>query len=258
MFVSNAVLSWRPEPEGNFSHTCDDWDLPYTYLRHSEELLRQASEKRHVLIDVISNLKRAVDHRIKHISKTYNIKKTVCYAKHKNVWDSLAEVDVIRPVMLHKLLEIRNGIEHQFSDPPSQSRCLELSEFAWYFLKSTDQIAKLCSEGVVLRESLDSPYFIGLMRTPESNWKPSISLVLPGKLVSRDPKPEYFEVSEEKAESGQEYKATLLMDSSKYDFSEKDRAHLIARHNDDDMMITGRLKDAGLEVWFLKVYFETT
>jgi hypothetical protein len=257
MFISNTVFTWEPVLEG-LSGTSDDWDLSYTYLRHSEDLFRHASDKRHFLIDVISNLKRAVDHRTKHISKTYKIKKTSCYAKHKNVWDTLAELDVIKQVMLSKLIEIRNAIEHQFSDPPSQARCIELAEFVWYFLKSTDQIAKQVSDGPGLCESFDSPYAIRYEGIPENDWKSSISACLPGELVSADPRADCFEISEETVQTGHDYKAALLTDLQNGGRLNDDNAALIARYRDDDMIVTGKLNDTGVDLWFLKLYFRTT
>jgi hypothetical protein len=158
MFISEVVLSWEPAVESSL-YTGEDWAHPYSFLLHSEKLLSYAPEK-HFLIDAVSNLKRAVDHRIKHISTTYKLKKTTCYSLKKNIWDTLAELEVIKPVMLGKLLEIRNEVEHQFPDPPSQARCIELSEFVWYFLRSTDSISKQVSDGPYLQESYDSPYII--------------------------------------------------------------------------------------------------
>ena len=248
MFISNVVFTWEPYTE-SLSDTRDDWAHPYSYFRHSEKLLSGTPEK-HSLIDVISNLKRAVDHRIRHISTIYKIKKTSIYTSKKTIWDILAELEVIKPVMLANLLEIRNAVEHKYSDPPTQTRCIELAEFVWYFLRSTDPLAKQVSDGPFLKESYDSPFKIYYNGNPENEWESNITALLPKKLTSLTPKADYFEVSETTVQSGGDYKFAL----SKF------RASISEMYNhfgDDDFIIIGKLKDRNIELWFLRLYFRT-
>lgn len=249
MFISNVVFTWEPHVE-SLSDTGDDWEHAYSYFRHSEKLLSGAPEK-HSLIDVISNLKRAVDYRITRISTTYKIKKTPIYTSKKTIWDILYELEVIKPVMLTKLLEIRNAVEHKFSDPPTQARCIELAEFVWYFLRSTDSLAKQVSDGPFLQESYDSPFNIYYNGNPENEWVSNITALLPKKLTSLTPKADYFEVSEPTVQSGSDYKLAL----SKFRAS---ISKMFNRFGDDDLIITGKLKDRNIELWFLRLYFRTT
>jgi len=248
MFISEVVLSWEPAVESSL-YTGEDWAHPYSFLRHSEKLLSYAPEK-HFLIDAVSNLKRAVDHRIKHISTTYKLKKTTCYSLKKNIWDTLAELEVIKPVMLGKLLEIRNEVEHQFSDPPSQARCIELSEFVWYFLRSTDSISKQVSDGPYLQESYDSPYIIYYNGNPQNEWASTIKAHLPKELTSPNSKADYFEVSEITVQSGHEYKLGLSKKNAPI-------SEVLNNYHDDDLIITGQLQDTNIELWFLRLYFRT-
>jgi len=249
MFISNVVLSWNPVVE-SFSYAGNDWKHSYSFLRHSEKLLSYAPEK-HFLIDAISNLKRAVDHRIKHISTTYKLKKTSCYAPKKNIWDTLAELELIKPVMLAKLIEIRNAAEHQFSDPPTQDRCIEFSEFVWYFLRSTDPLSQRVSDGPYLQESDDSPYSIYYNGNPANEWKSTITAILPKELISTCSKPDYFEISESTVQTGHEYKQDKLKDTAQI---EQLRGPI---YRDNDLVITGRLQDRNIELWFLRLYFRT-
>ena len=243
------MFTWEPEVE-SLSATVDDWEHPYSYFRHSEKLLSGAPEK-HSLIDAVSNLKRAVDYRITHISTTYKIKKTASYTSKKKIWDILAELEVIKPVMLAKLLEIRNAVEHKFSDPPTQARCVELAEFVWYFLRSTDSIAKQVSDGPFLQESYDSPYRIYYNGNPKNEWESIITALLPKELTSLAPKADYFEVSETTVQSGSDYKLALSKDKPSI-------SEMLNRFGDDDLIITGKLKDRNIELWFLRLYFRTT
>lgn len=249
MFISNVVFTWEPHVEG-LSATEDDWEQPYSYFRHSEKLLSAAPEK-HSLIDVVSNLKRAVDHRITHISATYKIKKISIYRSKNTIWDILAELEVIKPVMLTKLLEIRNAVEHKFSDPPTQGRCIELAEFVWYFLRSTDSLAKQVSDGPFLKERYDSPFTIYYNGNPENEWESNITALLPKELTSLTPKTDYFEVSETIVQSGGDYKFAL----SKFRSS---ISEMYNRFGDDDLIIIGKLKDRNIDLWFLRLYFRTS
>lgn len=249
MFISNVVLSWDPVVE-SLSYTDEDWEHPYSFFRHSEKLLSYAPEK-HFLIDAVSNLKRAVDHRIKHISTTYKLKKTTCYALKTNIWDTLAELELIKPVMLSKLIEIRNAVEHQFSDPPAQARCIELSEFVWYFLRSTDSISKQVSDGPYLQESYDSPYSIYYNGNPANEWTSTITAHLPKELISTISRADYFEVSEIAVQSGHEYIQARLEDIASIDEMRTTKYH------DNDLVITGQLQDRNIELWFLRLYFRT-
>ena len=244
MFISNVVLSWKPVVE-SFSYASEDWEHSYSFFCHSEKLLSYATEN-HFLIDAISNLKRAVDHRIKHIAKTYKLKKTACYALKKNIWDTLAELELIKPVMLGKLIEIRNTVEHKFTDPPSQARCIELSEFVWYFLRSTDSISKLVSEGPYLEDSNNSIYYNG---NPANEWKSIVTADLSNKLISTCPKADYFEVSEITVQARNEYQQEKLKDIASIKEIKATTSH------ENNIVITGQLKDRNIELWFLRLYF---
>ncbi len=249
MFISNVVLSWDTVVD-SFTYTGEDWERPYSFFRHCEKLLSYAPEK-HFLIDAVSNLKRAVDHRIKHISTTYKLKKTACYALNKNVWDTLAELELIKPVMLGKLIEIRNTVEHKFSDPPDQPRCIELSEFVWYFLRSTDAISKQVSDGSYLEESCDGPRRIYYDGNPANEWTSTITAHLPKELISTSSRADYFEVAEITIQSSDEYIQDRLKDIASF------REVRGSKYNDNDLVIAGQLQDKNIELWFLKLYFRT-
>jgi hypothetical protein len=40
--------------------------------------------------------------------------------------------------MAGQLIELRNAVEHEDQEPPAVPKLKELSEFTWYFLRSTD------------------------------------------------------------------------------------------------------------------------
>lgn len=250
MFINNTIFSLKPNVE-SFSYASKDWEHSYSYYQHSEKLLSCDTDD-HSLIDSISNLKRAVDHRIKHIVNTYKLKKTVCYSLKKNIWDTLAELELIKPVMLGKLIEIRNSVEHKFTNPPSQARCIELSEFVWYFLRSTDLISKLISEGPCLEDGHNSIHYVG---NPTNEWKPLITANLSKEMVSTHPKENHFEVYETTVESKEEYKNRKLKEVRKGIVSHDELKATTTREN--NIVITGQLKDKNIDLWFLRLYFKT-
>lgn len=152
----------------------------YSYLNHAESLLVAANND-YFYIDVISNLKRAVDHRVKLISKQYNIKPVSKLFDLKGTFETLAEFSLIRKLMVSKLLELRNCIEHQFQTAPSHDRCEEYIEFTWYFLRSTDYLAKELCTDIYFDAGESSHYFAELQLSIESGWNIELRACLPKK-----------------------------------------------------------------------------
>lgn len=50
-------------------------------------------------------------------------------------------MEVVRPLLLNKLLLLRNDIEHEDAEPPRYCQCKEYLDVVWYFLKTTHCIA---------------------------------------------------------------------------------------------------------------------
>ena len=140
-------------------------DKPLQYLRHVEYLLAQ-DPTNGSLIDVISNLKRAADHRVKTLGVIYKAKTLSKKLDAKGNYDVLVKVGVIKPLMLGVLKEIRNSIEHQYSDAPSVKRCKELYELVWYFLKSTNRLVQKINHPMSFKEEWDSGNFLEFVTSP--------------------------------------------------------------------------------------------
>ena len=155
-------------------------------------------------------------------------------------------MELIKPVMLGKLIQIRNAVEHQFSDPPTQDSCIELAEFVWYFLRSTDSIAQRVSGGPYLQESYDSRYIVAFKGTPHNEWESTISAHLAGSLTSLAPHENYFEVIDATVQTGYDYKLT------------NSGSPFLSDYRDDDVILNGKIKDRNVEMCFLRLYFRTT
>ena len=109
----------------------------YKLWKHAELILTgDANEFNRV--DVISNLKRCLNQRLKFIEHVYSLKKIAVSDSPKGYLEYLESLGLVRPYMLKQLMLIRNDIEHNDAPPPNIERCRELLDLTWYFLKSTD------------------------------------------------------------------------------------------------------------------------
>lgn len=141
MWLSKDVLSWKSEQQGYRSHPYSDaCARTYEIWEHAERLLLNKCNS-FQLIDALSTLKRAINHRLQKIDSLYPIRQLFPDQNHnKRFLQQLACLGLVRPVMLEKLIEIRNSVEHSDREPPDQIRCMEFLDLVWYFLRSTDRL----------------------------------------------------------------------------------------------------------------------
>jgi hypothetical protein len=132
---------WRTFPTSGGGTTLADpsgIDRPYEYWDHAVEIHELAARPL-VRGDVISALKKAVDHRMRRLRDLYPLKTlTQSQLLPKGLLDRLEVLGVVRPLMLQRLMTLRNAMEHQFTDPPDARTCADLIDLVWYFLRSTD------------------------------------------------------------------------------------------------------------------------
>ncbi|WP_152547096.1 hypothetical protein [Amycolatopsis orientalis] len=133
---------WRNWYRDGGSSNPDDETLAaraYQHWRHAEILLDGVSSEFH-RTDIITTLKRAIDHRLRTLRSTYKFNRMIQTSGERKLkeFELLERLNVVRPFMLHRLIRIRNAVEHQDVAPPEVSECRELVELVWYFLRSTD------------------------------------------------------------------------------------------------------------------------
>lgn len=141
IWISSKIFTW---PVSRSSWTPGDyWGArrAYELLDHAERILNPNSD-RNQRADVISNLKRAVDHRLKILNDLYRFKGIPIQDLPKEQLDVMQRFGIVRQLMLGKLYDIRNAVEHEDSPPPSHDSIKELAEFVWYFLRTTDRLAR--------------------------------------------------------------------------------------------------------------------
>jgi len=172
---------------------------------------------------VVTVLKRAVEFRIKHLNDRYRFKRIPIGAKPADIIAQLEFFGLIRPIMVQKLMQIRNLIEHMDAPPPPQAECAELVEFVWYFLKSTDRIAEMFPEGITFTEDEGEDTEIWLSSHVEE-WRITVRGWLPKSLVSRSERSDWIRAPLERSETWDELVARLKLEGVSEGYFPKRRA----------------------------------
>ncbi len=142
-------------------------------------------------------LRRVVARRVKALKETYQLRELPIGAKPKYDLELLESFGIIRPFMLRRLIEIRNIIEHQDSSPPPVDECLMFADLVWYFLRSTDGLARMQVETLIFRRSrMTSGGFQKVMLhfSEPFNKLPKISSLLHAPIIIYEPKNNWVKV----------------------------------------------------------------
>lgn len=151
-WLSPEIFHWRRSHESEIGLDEREWRRAYDHFMHAEEVLRGGGDALS-RVDVISTLKRCLNQRLQHLKSAYQLDGISFPRGPTRLLDKLAELGVVRPFLLEHLMQVRNRIEHSDVPPPSHRRCSELTDVVWYFLRSTDQIAKFRPGTLFFEES---------------------------------------------------------------------------------------------------------
>lgn len=165
VWLCDSVLDWDAEIQSYGYTDSEDHLRAYKLWEHAEALLTgDANEFNRV--DILSNLKRCLNQRLKFIEKVYSLKKITLSNSPKGYLEYLESLGLVRPYMLKQLMLIRNDIEHNDAPPPNVERCRELLDLIWYFLKSTDSFVFWYKNSFILRyltnECNETQYWLSL------------------------------------------------------------------------------------------------
>ncbi len=141
MWISPAIFDWEPMVTGWSVAEADGWRRPYEHWNHAEGLLSKATTE-FVRIDIVTTLKRAFDRRLQHLEAMYSFKALPLTGQPRRRLERLAFIGLLRPLLIDKLVDIRNRIEHEDRGTPSTEYCAELLDVVWYFLRSTDSLVR--------------------------------------------------------------------------------------------------------------------
>ena len=166
----------------------ESWRRVYSLLSHAEHLLEQSSSEL-FRVDAITILKRAVDHRLRLLDEIYEFRRIPIGNKPSGNLELLNYLGIVRPKMVQKLIEIRNSIEHEDTDPPGEEVCFDFLEFTWYFLRSTDLLARRSIQTIHLRmPELEPQYYtVSIEFDPKGSWIPKLFAWVVPSMISERP-----------------------------------------------------------------------
>lgn len=147
IWLPNSVINWDAKSQWGTTFE-SEWNRAYSIWEHASGLVEGASNDFN-LADGITNLKRALNQRLKLIEEIYYFKNIEIPNKPKGYLELLGRYGIVRPYLMKMLLNIRNDIEHNDATPPDSGRCKEFVDVIWYFLKSTDSIAQVRTDSAV-------------------------------------------------------------------------------------------------------------
>lgn len=181
MHFDSAFLNWYAESEGGRFLQADAIFRPYNIWRHARDHISPDATDLD-RIDVISALRRTVNHRLKSLRNTYNFDYLPSPLGKKQTLERLQEFGIVRSAIIKDLLEVRNLIEHEDSEPPEIERCRYYVDIVWYFLKSTDKLLDIrCEDFTFMHE--DGKQFASIVVDFENNWRIRINAHLAPELL---------------------------------------------------------------------------
>lgn len=147
--------------------------------------------------DAIMALRRVVGGRVKALMETYSLRDLPIGVKPKYDLELLESFGIIRPFMLRRLIDIRNIVEHQDSSPPPIDDCLMLADLVWYFLRSTDGLARMQVPFLVFRPhkgASGGPEQVQLHFPESFSEAPEISAWLHAPIIANEPIEQWFKI----------------------------------------------------------------
>jgi len=150
LWLSPEFFDWNKDPLNPKISQDSDFLKPYALLKHAKKRLDEVDDKENpdwenlTLGDCVSNLRGAIEHREKQLKDKFSLAELFIWeaSKGKNipVYEKLQRLGITQPILQKKLIDLRNFVTHQQKYPfnKEKSTIIELYEFAWYFIRSTD------------------------------------------------------------------------------------------------------------------------
>lgn len=158
--IVETMLNNNTYFEGSSTWVSENSIKGYELIDHAYDLLKY--DDVYYLSDVISNLRKAINYRVTTLFERLGIENIQFKELGKNKkLEKLEQLDIIKSLLINKLLEIRNGIEYNGISPPSKKECEELIDIVWYFYRSTDRYCNKEPDSLLI-EFNDSDDFLRL------------------------------------------------------------------------------------------------
>jgi hypothetical protein len=207
-WLSPEILQWEAYPASAQPEGRGAVQRAYAHWRHAEQMLRRAQSE-FERTDVVTTLKRAVDHRLRLLNEYYRWSNMRCAALPKGMLQQLEHLGVARHTMVRRLTDLRNRIEHADETPPSLVECADHVEMVWYFLRATDLLVTRVPTSIELAESDPGgdARFLMIDTGPEHEWRALFHGVVPGSHVSASMHDDWIRVDATRCESRMEWLA---------------------------------------------------
>ena len=215
VWISPAVLHWNVTVQGWKHLPAEIWKRPYILWNHADRYIK-AADTELMLVDGITTLRRVINLRVRHIFRNYELRTLKMRNRGGGTLELLEQLELIKPSVLKRLLEVRNVIEHEDRPPPDKTACAELSEFTWYFLRATDHAASAVTVAIGLTIPRDEDHFfvydgwglgIKLTTGPEEQWRVKMEAALPASVVSFVENPGWIEIEVSRTQTRSEWLA---------------------------------------------------
>jgi hypothetical protein len=169
MFLSPAVFQWPYDAQDRtFPPEVDYVNKAHDVWRHAQS--RLAGEPTALdRVDCIGALKRAIDIRLKAIRATYNFDILPSLRAKKQTLEKLQDYGIVRPAILKELIDVRNSLEHEHTEPPATDKCKFYIDICWYFLKSTDPLVDMAVSSLVYVDD-PSDSSVQMEIEPRNDW----------------------------------------------------------------------------------------
>src|SRR5262245_3020662 len=105
-WISDSIFDWFITPSSHRLGSNKSVNRAYELWSRASELLSVGSSSDCERADAISNLKRALNHRLERLQTSYKLR-DLPIGSSKGVLERLEKLDVVRPVMLRSLLQVR-------------------------------------------------------------------------------------------------------------------------------------------------------
>ena len=214
LWLTSDIFNWVTSVQTANISRGREWLRAYEVWKHADVTLQKTCNEFH-LIDAITTLKRAVDHRLRLLDKLYKFKRIPIQGKPSDLIKIMHYMDIVRPIMVEKLIQIRNAVEHEDASPPDWETCKVFSEFVWYFLRSTDNLVReiVLDFNLYPAESDLNLYSVECRIGIEHGWNPTIGGWLPSQLVSDESRDNWLSIIGDKYDRLSDYLA-IPQDSS--------------------------------------------
>jgi len=189
VWISREVLDWPAFVDGMMFGQ-SDWKGHYEPWQHANETLKKDQTSEQDRAAAILQLRRAVEFRENALRLFYGLDQIPGTTK-KTV---LTDLQIVQPIMREELRLLRNLVAHNYGATlPDVRRCREFSEFAFYFLRSTDRLLDSPVGGLSFEGPDDKGSF--LLNVKPGSWAMFIAGEFYRGLVSEKPDNKNIEVT---------------------------------------------------------------